>query len=522
MPACKIRVAACLLAALPSFAQEAPHDTGLVLRSTTRMVQVNVVVLDKQGRPVAGLAKEDFIVRDNGKPQEIAAFSVESKDKPYTPAAPLPPNVFTNRLEQRSGAPSSVTIILLDGLNTKWGDQMTAAGHVVDFLGQIQPGDRVALFGLSRDLRILHDYTSDSAALVETLGTWRGLHGGLLAASQQVSDRQPYGGSASMATAGALTPRYADSPAQAVIEGLMDIIEEEANYAEEMRIKTTLKALEAVANHVAGIPGRKNLVWVSSAFPLSMGFLPGKEGNLRSSAPGNAVGRPSDGGKPVPRSQTRSAEMEEGHMQQVFGRNPMTLDQEVGRTIKALNNANLAVYPVDARGLTTDPGAATNISTMKDLAARTGGRAYYGRNDLRNSIREAVADSSVTYALAYYPREQQGDGEFRNIKIKINRPGVSVRHRKGYFDLSDTGPASPAAREAALLDAVWSPLDATSIRLDARVNPGADGKLAVETIIDAASLTLDPRKGRWHGKVDVLTVQTDGQGQWPSAPRPGP
>ncbi len=138
-------VAPLLLAPMPA------QEPSLVLRSTTRLVQVNVVVQDKNGRPVANLKKEDFVLRDNGKTQEIRIFSVESKDQLYAPAAQLPPNVFSNRLEQRSGAPANVTAILLDGLNTKWGDQAVARQQIIRYLERLQPQDRVGLYTLGRE-----------------------------------------------------------------------------------------------------------------------------------------------------------------------------------------------------------------------------------------------------------------------------------------------------------------------------------------------------------------------------------
>src|SRR6202451_970906 len=112
-----------------------------VIRTTTRLVQVNVIVT-KNGAPVPGLKKEDFQVFDNGKQQEIRQFSEDTRAVLPTAAAPLPPGTFTNQLEQRSGTPAAVTAILLDGVNTKFSDQTYARKQVVEFLKQIQPEDR--------------------------------------------------------------------------------------------------------------------------------------------------------------------------------------------------------------------------------------------------------------------------------------------------------------------------------------------------------------------------------------------
>src|SRR5205823_6308202 len=118
-----------------------PQDQPLVFRATTRLVQVNVVVHGKDGKPVADLKKEDFTVTEKGKPQTLSFFSVESLGKLPGPPVKLPSNIFSNQLEHRNGVPSSVTVILIDSLNTQWADQAAARKAIIDFLLQVQPTD---------------------------------------------------------------------------------------------------------------------------------------------------------------------------------------------------------------------------------------------------------------------------------------------------------------------------------------------------------------------------------------------
>jgi hypothetical protein len=86
------------------------------LRATTRLVLADVIVTDKSGQRAKGLTKDDFIVLDNGKPQKIAALSIESREA-ASQMGQLPPNIFTNRPEYDM-PPGPLTLILLDGLNT--------------------------------------------------------------------------------------------------------------------------------------------------------------------------------------------------------------------------------------------------------------------------------------------------------------------------------------------------------------------------------------------------------------------
>jgi hypothetical protein len=244
---------------------------------------------------VADLKKEDFTIFENKKPQQIAVFSVDSTAKPLTTPPKLPQNIFSNRLTQRAGAPSSVTVLLIDSLNTKWSDQIYARQQVIQFLRQIEPGDHIAIYSLGRALKVLHDYTTDSAALLEKLSKWNAESLPDLSASEPSSELNGQGFDFDFG---------GGSDAESV-------------FFTTNRVNNTLKALEAIADHLASVPGRKNLIWLSGGFPLNIGF------------------------DEIP-------DIDHPHDQRTF-------NEEIDRAIRSLNHANLAVYPVDARGLVTLP-----------------------------------------------------------------------------------------------------------------------------------------------------------------------
>src|SRR5882672_9966548 len=116
-------------------AQQRPSQDSsqIVLKATARLVQISVVVHDKKG-PVADLKKENFQIKVDGQTQTISLFSVESAGSLPSSPQPMPPNTFTNRLEQRPGTPSGVTIILLDALNTRFEDQAFARQEIIKYL----------------------------------------------------------------------------------------------------------------------------------------------------------------------------------------------------------------------------------------------------------------------------------------------------------------------------------------------------------------------------------------------------
>jgi VWFA-related protein len=231
--------------AAPPATQTPAPPPDVVFQTTTRLVQVNVVVHDHQGKPIADLKKEDFTITEKGTPQQIAFFSVDTSDKPVSAGVKLPPHIFTNQLAQRAGVPSSVTVILLDSLNTRFADQVNARKAVIDFLLQIKPTDHVAIYRLSSQLQILHDYTTDASDLIKRL-------------QQTNTEMLPQTDEGSGFDLG---PMIGRGPSAA--------------FFTNDRILRSLSAMEIIANHLASVQGRKNLIWVSDGFPLAIGSIMG-------------------------------------------------------------------------------------------------------------------------------------------------------------------------------------------------------------------------------------------------------
>jgi VWFA-related protein len=460
------------------------------LRATTRLVQVSVVVQDKHGNPVTGLTKEDFVLLDEKKPQTIQVFSMQTNQLRATPPAALPPDVYTNRVQERAVVPTGITVILLDGLNTKFEDQTYARKQVVKFLQQIQPQDRIALYTLGSKLRVLHDFTSDSASLVAALDQYHG--------------RTP----AELQTPAA---DKIDTGSQMLDEFLNSSYQAESTFYIKDRVRKTMAALTEIAAHVGTLPGRKNLIWVSGSFPTIVGFE-----NIMTG----------------PRNNTT-----------LFG-------DDIEETARALNNANLAVYPVDARGLmatalnagprsssaysggdslryglqesptagplsrmrSPDPA---NLTTMLTLADRTGGKAFYNTNDILGAIRQAVDDSRATYEIGYYPEDITWDGKFREIKVEVKDKGMRIRARKGYFALPEPQ-LTQELRQAVIAQIATGPLDATGIGVKVHVRSAVaqpDRKMKVMIYFDPHEFNFTQKDGRWAGIVDTVFIELDDKSQ---------
>jgi VWFA-related protein len=441
------------LAAISVTSAQRPGDRAQQppsFRSTARVVPVSVVVHDKRGRPVPGLTASDFRIVENGKEQPIALFSVESA----ATAAARVPNTFTNRIDGPAAA--GVTVILFDRLNTRDIHQQQAREHLITFLRQIRPSDRVGLYVLeSNSVRVLHDFTQDASSLLKAIDRAAGGTSAALAGSQ---DRLPAGAA------------DLDAELAAFLRGSELAVQ---SFFLEQRARASAGALEGIAAHLAGIRGRKSVIWISSGFPIMF----------------------SDG--MIPRN----------------------MSPDVYQATRALSHSDVAIYPVDARGLmgafSTEPSArmqefATldtlrrNTDTSQIVAEHTGGRAFFNTNDLGNAIIRAVEDTNLTYMLGYYPQNDDWDGRFRTIKVSVQRRDVEVRHRRGYYAHPPVMQDAAAARSA-IQEALKSPLDATGLALTVRVEPASKpGNLRLSIQLQPGALTLAEKADGWEGSVDLV------------------
>ena len=499
-----MRFAAALSAGVLFFA--IPCASQVTLRSVTRLVQITVIAQDGQGHPVTDLGRDDFLLFDSGQQREIKVFTVDRGDRSHpavavTPRADASEHVFTNTLEERSGA-TGVNIILLDSLNTRWTDQANAIRNVIRFLSQIHPDDHIAVYSIGlTGFHVLHDFTTDASDLVARLASW---NGEIPRANSPDPGDQLAGVLSGRDRSTTLNQRRA--PAAAV------------NFGHTL---PTLGVMEMLANRLAGIPGRKNVIWVSNGFPIVEW---GNESATVLSRHGNEpiLVRSLD-----PRNTSNTVHDTIGDSQQ--------FSRQADHAMHLLDSANVSIYPVEARGLQTPmygmaggPAAQPLMSAasaptfsdqateqaMQQVAKRTGGRAFTLTNDLFGALRTAIDDSRVTYTLGFYPESTCQDGKFHAVTIKLaERRGITLRYRQGYIDAADA-PGDPRQRKNDIDQAALSPLDANAIPLEARLQPSSRrGAYNLNLSISISSLNLAPDGEVWTGEVDVLLVQRDQQGR---------
>jgi VWFA-related protein len=480
-----------------SYADGQSQTLAPTVRVTSRLLQVSVVVR-KKGQPVTGLTKDDFTLTDQGQPQKIEYFSEQTYNSSASapPAAAAQKTVFSNRFDQQSKVPNSVTVILLDALNTPPQEMALARPEIVKFLQQLQPQDRVALYGLSTKLTVLHDFTNDTGSLLRTLDKSR-----LPNASQEAA---------------------ADiAPTNTGDDTLDDFIDTANQRIADMqsinRAETTTNVIAWIANSLVNIPGRKNLVWVSAGFPFQV-----------SGGPGAGVVSPANqANKPGP---------DEAEPYRRFVK-------EIESAAEAVNNANLAIYPVDVRGIIPSYGSSAsvaspdlpklkgsrdrpavgtpslppsgNFDTMNELADRTGGIAFYNTNNIHGSIRQAIDDSRQCYVLGYYPADTQSDGKFHEIKLKVKGSGLDVRYRRGYVAAPDAS-TDPSRVQQTVQNALTSPFEDTQLGLTVEAHTGnAAGapQLSAHVQLEGTQMRFQTVSDGWADNLQVVWVQFAADGK---------
>ena len=267
----------------------------------------------------------------------------------------------------------------------------------------------------------------------------------------------------------------------------------------EVRVRLTADALVAIAQHMSGYPGRKNLLWLSTAFPICI-----------------------------------DPAMDTTHTH-VYNR-------RIESVANALSDAKIAVYPINPAGVrppavstfdASAPGVermaqlvyALNreLDTMQLMADGTGGEVCTGDNDVADCVHRSVDDSSHFYEIAYYPDSKDWNGEYRRIVLSAKNKDWHLEYRQGYFATPEENGKATDVRAALKHAACEGPLDATSILLSARtLPPDTPDALKFDLDIAASSLTFTPT-GSGGGEVNlqlaVCTFDEKGKpGQFMSIP----
>lgn len=472
-----------VISTLPTFSQE---NSTTTIRSITRLVQLNMVVVDKSGKPVTGLSQGEFHVFDNGQEQKLVHFAV-STSKGDSIRASESPLVISNSSPNQQQSPRTMTVILVDEMV----DQELEATDLrnviqqarlalLKFLRTLQPGEQVAIYSLRAEgVVIVHDFTDNSEALVESA---KRLGSGLLRSKIHMT---PGSSAAATALAGSGYKTALHSQNDALTERIHQVLMEDA--------------FESISEQLHYIPGRKNLVWISATFPMVVaGFDPGVMMAERDS-PIPVAG--AHAALPIPQNAW-----------------PENYTDRLTKFARSLSNANIAVYPMDPRGLVAgiaSPSVGPFLSqwgAMDLIAAETGGRAIYNDNRIEIAMRDVMDENHVAYILGYYPGDKAWDGKYHKIQVKADRPGAIVRCRKGYYAKDDAPPEGPdpVLRRAAK---TFTDSSGIGVELNVATNPLKWFNQEVVVKVRAQDIKFAQADDRYNGHLEVAFVEIDKDGR---------
>lgn len=460
-----------------------------VYKATTRLVEVSVVALDRQGRAITDLKKEEIEIEDKGKRREVAFFRFEGVEEKRE-VKPLPPQTYSNRVEYAPGPARNIAALVVDTLNTPPQQTMWVRAQLTRYLKALAPSTRVAVYHLGAKLEAIHDFTDDFESLRARIA--KASLGMPLLSETDIS---------SMARdAEQLLAIFDNDPTLEEMLRMQIETEGMANAASRQRkLEGTLRALESLGEHLQGIPGRKSVVWIGAGISMlsvtgAMGF--GPHGGFQS------------------------------------------LEELVERTSRRLAQQGIVLYVVDSRGLavqkeaTAETGrvapvrgsrarpferqeqaeeiSADPLGAAYKMAGITGGRVIINTNDMTDGMKKAAADAQGAYTVAFYS-EGEADGKWHGLKVKAKRPGVRLVYRQGFLNETVAGPATSWTTEEWRRAAV-DPLGASAIGVDVNARKAEGGAVVMAIQLEPSNLHFRPEGDRMVADVEIGLIEKTAAG----------
>ena len=433
-----------MLPFLVAVSLHAQETPGITLRTETRVVQVDVTVRDSSGKPVEDLRQSDFTILDNGKPRPFTIFSV-NRAAPDT-AQPRP-----EPLPERPALPPNT-------FTNIGAPPPPSGGHsTIILLDGVNGWFESFVWGSQGIQGLMHKLPPDERIALYVLTKFDGL----LQVVDFTTDRERVRKAAATFRPRAMQAASAGMGPAGDGNGRVEneaIAGAEREYFMRGGAESVRESFNALSERLRALPGRKSVFWITEGFPPTL---------MRDS---NAW----------------------------------------DKTFSALNDANIAVNTVDADGIGGPRrlwgGGA--ILGMQEVAERTGGEAFFHRNDLDAALAEGISDSRSSYTLAFYLTEL--DGKYHELKVMVNRRHLDLNYRRGYLAETDAM-RDFAGRKSELDSALLNPLDLTGLGMVAKVEEKA-GNLTLHLRLDPKALTVAQTGRFWKGQVEELFIERNPAG----------
>jgi len=476
----------------PAIPTAALPDTSSPLRMSVRLVDISVVADDRKGHPVTDLKPEDFEIYDNGLEQKMQSFSQPGGATAEESVHATDPPVFSNRRTDApdarlkiAGNEGSIAILLIDAGNLAWSDLTNAREAMLRFLRSLPANQRVGLYVMKfQGFQILEEGTVDHALVASKLRQWMP-NAQDLARWQAEDQRNRQQLDAVLDPTNLQSGNGNNNRAQQTGNPVDAQLGEDGSNPG----RSSLSILAGIAQHLATIPGHKNLVWVTTD-----NVLADWTGKARSSNQGS-----------------------------------MHIEGRLLRAQETLNDAHVSLYPLVASQLATQEIDASLIdrnielapdrgvaempqdlhpipAILQEMAEATGGRVIRRSGDMAAALSNVVAEGQSSYLLSFAPNTA-ADDQYHQLAVKLTaRRGVTLRYRTGYQYSRE-----PSTLKERFRQAIWQSFDANEIALSANPAAASSGA-ALKLNIATNDLALRQQGDRWVDKLDIFLVQRDDAG----------
>lgn len=446
-------------------------------------VEVDASVTDSAGNPIKDLRKEDFEVFEDGKPQKIDVFTyvdlpIERADRPLYAESPIEPDVQSNERP----FDGRLYVFLLDDMHTLAQRSGLVRRAVRTFIERnFGANDLAAVIHSSGRTDASQDFTSNKRLLLASVDKFVG---------RKIDQSR---------TLARLEEEQRTRGFRQQNDRVLDPYDQERAY----NARAAMDTLKNVSEFLNGIRGRrKSILFFSEGIDYDTY---------------DWVNNP-------------NSSIVLDSLRDAFG---------------AASRSNVNIYGIDPRGLTglgdemiemsspfpEDPTLNINISTLQAelryaqdslriLSDETGGFAVVNTNDFKDAFSRIVTENSSYYLIGYYPGNDRRNGRFRKIDVKVKRPGVEVRSRKGYQAPRGRPKAvetAGGAATAALNDALNSPLQESGLAMAVQATPfrgaGANASVLVSLHVEGRRLKFTEQAGQFDDKVEVLVQAIDQDGK---------
>lgn len=473
----------------PARPQPTPGAPPVTFRVDVEYVEVDAIVTDRTGQFVRDLTRDDFQVLEDGRPQKVELFSivdipVERVDRVLPDRPPVEPDVRINdRFEGR------MFVVVLDDLHTnalRSGLVRRAARQFIE--RHLGANDLAAVVHTSGRADAGQEFTGNKRLLLAAADRFIGQK----VRSRTLNRMDEY-------------QRLRQTPRDQALQR-SDITDPE-DQIRAFQARTAMDTLRSVAGYMEGVRGRrKALLFISEGIDYQM--------------------------------------------YDVFeAREASTVLESVRDAIGAATRSNVAFYTIDPRGLTDmgddameltgfadDPSLGVGPEAFRDelrlaqdslrvLAEQTGGLASVNSNDFATAFDRVVRDNSSYYVLGYYPSNTRRDGRYRKIEVRVTRPGLEVRSRKGYVAprgkaeprFTGTGAGTAAETSAILREALNSPLPEPDLPMGVTAIPfkgtQPNASVLVVTQVGGRSLSFTQKEGKFLNTIELSMIAVDAQGK---------